>query len=104
MTTTKKATSWLAIGQAAEYLGVSRDTLRRWEAKNKIKSFRSPTNRRYYTKKQLDSVMSNKSNRLKPKAKLKLPQRSWKKLIIITCLSLGTTLLLGFLIQSLLIK
>lgn len=49
---------WLSIGKAASYLGVSRDTLRRWEKKGRIKPVRSPTNRRYYTKKQLDELMS----------------------------------------------
>lgn len=48
---------WMSIGEAAKYLGVSRDTLRRWGKKGKIKAIRSPTNRRYYTKKQLDKLM-----------------------------------------------
>ena len=53
-------TKWMSIGKAADYLGISRDTLRRWEIRKMIKAFRSPTNRRYYTKKQLDMVMINK--------------------------------------------
>ncbi len=40
---------WLSIGEAAEYLGVSRDTLRRWEKRGKIKSYRTPGGRRRYT-------------------------------------------------------
>ena len=50
----------IPIGPAAKYLGVSRDTLRRWEKKGKLKSFRSPSNRRYYTKEQLNEVMMGK--------------------------------------------
>lgn len=50
----------MSIGQAAKLLGVSRDTLRRWEKKGKLKAIRSPTNRRYYTKNQLEDLMSGK--------------------------------------------
>lgn len=49
---------WLSIGKAAKYLGVSRDTLRRWEKRGKIKSVRSPSNRRYYTQNQLDQIIA----------------------------------------------
>ena len=51
----------MSIGQAAKYLGVSRDTLRRWEKRGKIKTVRSPSNRRYYTKNLLDGLMSDKT-------------------------------------------
>lgn len=51
---------WMSIGDAAKFLGVSRDTLRRWEKRGKIKPVRSPTNRRYYTKKHLEEVMAGK--------------------------------------------
>lgn len=51
---------WLSIGEAARFLGISRDTLRRWEKKGKIKPVRSPTNRRYYTKAILNQVMAGK--------------------------------------------
>ena len=57
----KGKSPWLTIGPAAKYLGVSRDTLRRWEKKGKIKAVRSPTNRRYYTEKMLDEVMNRGS-------------------------------------------
>ena len=50
----------IPIGPAAKHLGVSRDTQRRWEKKGKLKSFRSPSNRRYYTKEQLNEVMMGK--------------------------------------------
>ena len=52
---------WLAIGEAAKYLGISRDTLRRWERRGRLKSVRSPSNRRYYTKESLDDAMSGKA-------------------------------------------
>lgn len=48
---------FISIGEAAKYIGVSRDTLRRWEKAGKIKPQRSPTNRRYYTKSQLDQLI-----------------------------------------------
>jgi len=46
----------LTISQASKYLGVSNDTLRRWEKKKILKPFRSPTGWRYFDKKQLDYV------------------------------------------------
>lgn len=60
MTETKTSPGLISIGQAAKYLGISRDTLRRWEKAGKITPVRSPTNRRYYTKKQLDELMMGK--------------------------------------------
>lgn len=53
--------NWIPIGDAAKYLGISRDTLRRWEKAGKIKPQRSPTNRRYYTKEQLDQLIGKQS-------------------------------------------
>ncbi len=75
----KNKSRWLTIGQAAHYLNISKDTLRRWEKKGKIKAVRSPTNRRYYTKEQLDLSMSTK-NVSKNKQEL-LPHSSPKNII-----------------------
>jgi excisionase family DNA binding protein len=60
---------WVSIGEAAKYLGVSRDTLRRWEKRGKIKAIRSPTNRRYYTKKQLNEIMGTRQGAKKTPVK-----------------------------------
>lgn len=48
---------WLSIGEAAKYLGVSRDTLRRWGKRGKIKSYRTPGGRRRYTIYDLELAM-----------------------------------------------
>lgn len=53
---------WLSIGEAAEFLGISRDTLRRWEKKGKVKVYRSPTNRRIYKQADLDLLYKDKSS------------------------------------------
>lgn len=47
---------WLSIGEAADILNLSRDTLRRWEKNGKIKVYRSPTNRRIYKKEELENL------------------------------------------------
>ena len=52
--------SLFTISKASKYLGVSKDTLRRWEKKKILKPFRSPTGWRYYNKSQLDYVYSKK--------------------------------------------
>lgn len=48
--------TWLSIGEAAELVGVSRDTLRRWEKKGKVKVYRTPTNRRTYKQSELEEL------------------------------------------------
>lgn len=42
----------------AEMIGVSVKTLQRWDNDGKLKAFRSPTDRRYYTHKQYVGYMS----------------------------------------------
>lgn len=55
----------LSIGKASKYLGVSIDTLRRWEKKEKITSHRSPGGHRYFLKEDLDQVFRpNKKEKL----------------------------------------
>ncbi len=49
----------LKINEAANYLGVSIDTLRRWDAKGKLKSLRvGQGNHRYYSLTQLDEFLT----------------------------------------------
>ena len=71
----------LSIGEASQYLGLSRDTLRRWEKKGKITAFRSPTNRRYYTKEQLDKLIKGPSE-IKKSDKQEKRKTKFSKLII----------------------
>jgi len=51
---------YIPIGKAAKIIGVTPTTLRRWEMTGKIKSVRTPTNRRLYLKDQILSIV-NKS-------------------------------------------
>lgn len=53
----------LSIGQASEYLGISIDTLRRWEKRSKLTTFRSPGGHRYFDKKDLDELFGTKYER-----------------------------------------
>lgn len=48
----------LSIGRAAKFLGVSVDTLRRWDASGKLKSAKSPGGHRYYSKEKLENFLS----------------------------------------------
>jgi excisionase family DNA binding protein len=48
------------IGQASEYLGVSIDTLRRWEKNGRIEAFRSPGGHRYYERDDLDKLFGKR--------------------------------------------
>ena len=46
----------MSISEASKYLGVSMDTIRRWEKKGYIKSFRTPGNHRRYNKEDLNKI------------------------------------------------
>jgi len=97
---------WLSIGQAAKYLGLSRDTLRRWEKRGKVKAIRSPTNRRYYTQKLLDEVISGKKEievgrAVKPS--LSGQKQKLFSLLILGVLSFTATILLILILRLLLV-
>lgn len=54
-----KLNDFLTVGQAAEHLGVSKDTLRRWDRSGKLVARRHPfTEFRLYLKSDLDSVLT----------------------------------------------
>jgi excisionase family DNA binding protein len=57
------------IGQASEYLGVSIDTLRRWEKKGRVEAFRSPGGHRYYERDDLDKLFGKKYVHMETHAK-----------------------------------
>lgn len=60
--------NYLTIGEASEYLGVSIDTLRRWEKKGRITPYRSPGGHRYYEKEELDNLFGKRYTRDEPTA------------------------------------
>jgi excisionase family DNA binding protein len=68
-TTQKK--KLLSIGKAADYINVSIDTLRRWEKKGKVDSYRSPGNHRYFLKEDLDKLFGKKYQHDTPRKKRK---------------------------------
>lgn len=47
------------VNEAAEIIGVSVKTLQRWDRDGKLVANRTPSNRRYYTEKQLKEVCLN---------------------------------------------
>jgi MerR family transcriptional regulator, copper efflux regulator len=54
-----KLRDFLRISEAAEYLGVSPNTLRNWERAGKILAHRHPVNRyRLFRQQDLDSLLS----------------------------------------------
>lgn len=64
----------LSIGESAEYLGVSIDTLRRWEKKKVILALRSPGGHRYFLKKDLDKLFGQKYARVSAKKEVQIKQ------------------------------
>lgn len=55
----------LSIGKAAKYLGVSIDSLRRWDKNGVAVSHKSPGGHRYFIKSELDAIGSKKQRRTK---------------------------------------
>ena len=55
----RKVSQYLTIGEAATCLGVSKDTLRRWDRNGKLKARRHPVTRyRLYVKSELDAFLN----------------------------------------------
>lgn len=53
-----KINDFMTVGQASEYLGVSKDSLRRWDRAGKLKARRHPVSRyRLYLKSDLDTFL-----------------------------------------------
>ena len=53
-----KISDYLRIGEAAAYLGVHTDTLRRWDRAGKLEARRHPANRfRLYLRRDLDKFL-----------------------------------------------
>lgn len=97
---------WLSIGEAAKYLRISKDTLRRWEKKGIIKTHRSPTNRRYYKKEELGFIFSKKPD-LKKEEKPTTPAQPVKKeskLTLVIASLLGIYIVLMIFLAWLLIR
>ncbi|MBU0569912.1 helix-turn-helix domain-containing protein [Patescibacteria group bacterium] len=57
---------YLSIGEASEYLGISIDTLRRWEKKERITAYRSPGGHRYFQKEDLKGLFNARYTRDAP--------------------------------------
>jgi excisionase family DNA binding protein len=52
--TPKGAAGWLGVGRAAQYLGVSEPTLRKWTDTGQLSAFRTPGGHRRYQLRELD--------------------------------------------------
>jgi excisionase family DNA binding protein len=53
-----KINDFMTVGQASAYLGVSKDSLRRWDRAGKLKARRHPVSRyRLYLKSDLDTFL-----------------------------------------------
>jgi excisionase family DNA binding protein len=49
----------LNVGQAADYLGVSAASLRKWSNEGRVAVYRTPGGQRRYSREDLDSFMSS---------------------------------------------
>lgn len=59
-----KINEYMKIKEAADFLGVTTQTLRNWEKTGKLKSFRHPmSNARLYKREQLEDVLASIKDR-----------------------------------------
>lgn len=90
--------NWVSISEAASYLRISKDTLRRWEKQGLLKAYRSPTNHRYYDKHELDYAFSKKPDIIKEEVAknepTKAPKQEGNKVLTFTALLLGIYIVL----------
>ncbi|MHB8974042.1 MAG: helix-turn-helix domain-containing protein [Pirellulaceae bacterium] len=64
----EKLRDYLRISQAAEYLGVSSNTLRNWENAGKLPAYRHPLNKyRLFKKAELDALLRKVKKPNRPK-------------------------------------
>jgi excisionase family DNA binding protein len=64
----EKLRDYLRISQAAEYLGVSSNTLRNWENAGKLLAYRHPLNKyRLFKKAELDALLRKVRKPNRPK-------------------------------------
>ena len=47
------------VGEFAKLIGVSIETLRRWDRSGKLKAYRTPTKQRFYTHEQYEKYMTD---------------------------------------------
>ena len=100
--------NWVPISEAASYLRISKDTLRRWEKQGLLKAYRSPTNHRYYNKQELDYVFSKKPNITKEEVskndQIKTPKQDNNKILSVTACLLGIYIVLMIFLVFLLLN
>jgi len=74
----------LSIGEASRYLNVAIETLRRWDKKGKIESYRSPGGHRYFSRKDLKKLFKKgRYQRIKKKDKSLLGTKGTTKKIAV---------------------
>ncbi len=62
-----KLDEYLTVGQAAAHIGVSKDTLRRWDNEGKLTARRHPvTGYRLYLVKELDALLNSAVKAARP--------------------------------------
>lgn len=100
--------NWVSISEAASYLRISKDTLRRWEKQGLLKAYRSPTNHRYYNKHELDYAFSKKPDIIKeesPKPEaVKQSRNEGSKVLTFTAFLLGVYIVLMVFLAFLLLN
>lgn len=75
----KKLSDYLNITEAAEFIGVSTNTLRNWEAAGKIVVYRHPVNNyRLFDKRDLEAILNSIELVCVPESKKTEPFRETK--------------------------
>lgn len=57
----KSTQEYLTVGEAAKRIGISCDTLKRWESAGRIASFRTPTGHRRFQASEVDALLTGEA-------------------------------------------
>lgn len=56
----KTQSDLLSVGESAVIIGISRDTLKRWEAAGRVTSLRTPTGHRRFRRADIEALLTDK--------------------------------------------
>jgi len=71
-----KINEYLTVGEAAEFVGVSKDTLRRWDRAGKLKAHRHPiTDYRLYLRADLEALLKSTRSTVAPSGQARAKRR-----------------------------
>ncbi len=99
MRATTDQSKWLRVQQAADLLGVSASTVRRWTADGRLACLRAPSGQRRFLRHDLEALVATSDDHRDPQRRAEVAERRYH-LLFETSLELASTLDLTEILQS----